>query len=442
MMRDHWITISRQETMDQADLHEEIAQLPEQYRRPIILCYMQGLTQMQAAEKLGWPLGTVQIRLHRGRECLRSRLIRRDPNFSSTALLTSLTATTGIPPRSWREVTARAAVRFATGNETTGLVTPAVSGMAKSILASMLYGPLKVIASLQIVLLLAWAGLSLSGLLTVKAKFSPSSGGSGLLKAELIPTRAVRNHLLRIDPVAGDDKKLNNSQSVSPARHVSSNRPRTAARLADRTVDEHLHAVTPLSVRPSTDGSIGSRPERMLATGRELFERVWIKDDPRGHGGDGLGPVFNGQACVACHNLGGSGGAGGIERNIEIANLSGNVNDTLGFSYGQATGFSYWFSMDFGAGRFEYRIGGQPSAAARRETRVDTGNMAAIHPGFRDARSVVLHRYGTDPAYTAWRGSVPGQHGSIMVQTSERNPPPLFGAGLIDAIPDAVIEAA
>ena len=39
-------------------------------------------------------------------------------------------------------------------------------------------------------------------------------------------------------------------------------------------------------------------------------------------------------------------------------------------------------------------------------------------------------------------GSVPGQHGSIFVQTSERNPPPLFGAGLIDAIPDEVIEAA
>ena len=63
-------------------------------------------------------------------------------------------------------------------------------------------------------------------------------------------------------------------------------------------------------------------------------------------------------------------------------------------------------------------------------------------PAFRDARSVVLHRYGTDPAYNAWRGSVPGQHGSILVQTSERNPPPLFGAGLIDAIPDEVIEAA
>ena len=60
-----------------AELHEEVDRLPEKYRRPIILCYLQGRTQVQAAEELGWPLGTVQVRLHRGRDRLRSRLTRR-----------------------------------------------------------------------------------------------------------------------------------------------------------------------------------------------------------------------------------------------------------------------------------------------------------------------------------------------------------------------------
>ena len=36
---------------------------------------------------------------------------------------------------------------------------------------------------------------------------------------------------------------------------------------------------------------------------------------------------------------------------------------------------------------------------------------------------MVLHRYGTDPTYNAWRGSVPGRHGLILVRSSERNPP-------------------
>ncbi|WP_422931633.1 di-heme oxidoredictase family protein [Singulisphaera sp. PoT] len=53
----------------------------------------------------------------------------------------------------------------------------------------------------------------------------------------------------------------------------------------------------------------------------------------------------------------------------------------------------------------------------------------------------MLHRYGTDPAYNHWRGTVPGQHGAIQVRISQRNPTPLFGVGLIDAIPDEAIEA-
>ena len=59
------------------ELYEEIERLPEKYRNPIVLCYLQGHTQEQASQRLGWPLGTVQIRLHRGREQLRSRLTRR-----------------------------------------------------------------------------------------------------------------------------------------------------------------------------------------------------------------------------------------------------------------------------------------------------------------------------------------------------------------------------
>ena len=78
----------------------------------------------------------------------------------------------------------------------------------------------------------------------------------------------------------------------------------------------------------------------------------------------------------------------------------------------------------------------------RRRSSADGALLARIHPGFRDSNSTVLHQYGIDPAYQAWRGLVPGQHGSILIRISQRNPPSLFGAGLIDAIPDEVIEAA
>jgi CxxC motif-containing protein (DUF1111 family) len=72
---------------------------------------------------------------------------------------------------------------------------------------------------------------------------------------------------------------------------------------------------------------------------------------------------------------------------------------------------------------------------------LDRRLLASIHPGFAESRSVVLHRFGTDSEYEAWRARVAGRHGSILVERSERNPPALFGAGVIDTIADEAIEA-
>lgn len=174
--------------------------------------------------------------------------------------------------------------------------------------------------------------------------------------------------------------------------------------------------------------------------GRELFARVWMPRDPRSRGGDGLGPVFNGQSCLGCHDQGGPGGGGGLGRNIEIATATGFGPG------GQGYGFSYAFAMDFGAGRFEYRIGNaaapQGKARGRRGPVLDPNVLALVHPGFRASPSVVLHRFGVDADYHAWRTRIAGPHGTFVVLTSERNPTPLFGTGLIDAIPDEAIEAA
>jgi RNA polymerase sigma factor (sigma-70 family) len=54
----------------------ELARLPEEYRTPLLLCYVQGLGYADAARRLGCSLGALRGRLERGREALRRRLGR------------------------------------------------------------------------------------------------------------------------------------------------------------------------------------------------------------------------------------------------------------------------------------------------------------------------------------------------------------------------------
>lgn len=58
-------------------LHEEIERLPERLRRPVVLCYLEGMTRDQAADRLRCTEGAVRARLAKGRELLRDRLQRR-----------------------------------------------------------------------------------------------------------------------------------------------------------------------------------------------------------------------------------------------------------------------------------------------------------------------------------------------------------------------------
>jgi RNA polymerase sigma factor (sigma-70 family) len=63
--------------LDWEILHEEIDDLPERLREPIVLCYLQGLTYAVAARQLGLSEMVIRGRLARARERLRLRLTRR-----------------------------------------------------------------------------------------------------------------------------------------------------------------------------------------------------------------------------------------------------------------------------------------------------------------------------------------------------------------------------
>jgi RNA polymerase sigma factor (sigma-70 family) len=60
-----------------AAVHAELNRLPENLRAPLILCYLEERSYEEAARRLRLPLGTLKARLSRGRDLLRSRLVRR-----------------------------------------------------------------------------------------------------------------------------------------------------------------------------------------------------------------------------------------------------------------------------------------------------------------------------------------------------------------------------
>jgi RNA polymerase sigma factor (sigma-70 family) len=58
-------------------LREEVGRLPENHRLSVVLCYLEGKPNREAAARLRCPVGTIKGRLSRARQTLRDRLSRR-----------------------------------------------------------------------------------------------------------------------------------------------------------------------------------------------------------------------------------------------------------------------------------------------------------------------------------------------------------------------------
>jgi CxxC motif-containing protein (DUF1111 family) len=199
-------------------------------------------------------------------------------------------------------------------------------------------------------------------------------------------------------------------------------------------------------------------PDPRLQRGRELFIKRWKNADVASPTGDGLGPVFNGRSCAECHNQTRPGGAGSIEHNVDLLSVF-------------------------------------PPNLHTQDRSKFTERMAAIDPAFTaDFTSVrpnvTLHKFGTDPEYDHWRKGVvdivarsdagaaatdrsaresngrqsvkqllslngsnraapeskratddksPLKLDRLHMMITQRSTPALFGAGLIDTIPDDVL---
>lgn len=178
--------------------------------------------------------------------------------------------------------------------------------------------------------------------------------------------------------------------------------------------------------------------------GRKLFVNRWSAHDKRSPDGDGLGPLHNATSCAACHHQGGAGGGGAKQFNVQLLSV----------------------------------VPVDPRKSSEAEV---TRRLFALHPGFRTTTgqaqpNIVLHRFAAEADYFEFRAKVlgieeprpdvePGRRAVLAValakrrrnarpveklppvdgisfNLSQRNTPALWGAGLIDAISDTVIQEA
>jgi RNA polymerase sigma factor (sigma-70 family) len=114
----------------QVVLDEELLRLPERYRAPLVLAYLEGKTRDEAARELGWSVGTLRGRLTRGRAILRDRLTRRGLTLSAFLLPAALgqTASAASLPPALGVAVVKAATLPA------GQVSPRVAALTEGVL--------------------------------------------------------------------------------------------------------------------------------------------------------------------------------------------------------------------------------------------------------------------------------------------------------------------
>jgi RNA polymerase sigma factor (sigma-70 family) len=130
----------------QTILDEELQRLPERYRTPMILCYLECMTRDEAAQQLGLSPTTLHGRLEHARGLLRDHLKKRGltlPAVMSAAVLGESLAQAALTPTLVVSST-KAAVLLATGQTVTeGVVTNQVLALTQEVIKNMFLTKLK-----------------------------------------------------------------------------------------------------------------------------------------------------------------------------------------------------------------------------------------------------------------------------------------------------------
>src|SRR5262249_9919052 len=145
-------------------LEEEVNALPDRFRAPVVLCYLEGRSNSEAAAQLGCPKGTIDSRLATARNRLLGRLLRRGvalPVAFGVETLLLCEESAGAAFDELVSKTIPAAVKWATNGGAAGLVPNYISTLVNGVTNTMSQSKLLLAAVLTVALTMLGGGVGI-----------------------------------------------------------------------------------------------------------------------------------------------------------------------------------------------------------------------------------------------------------------------------------------
>jgi RNA polymerase sigma factor (sigma-70 family) len=249
-------------------LDEELNRLPEKYRAPLVLHYLQGLNREETARLLHCPVGTVASRLHRGQERLRRHLVRRGVALTAAGLGVLLSrepaAALALSERIGSFLRSARAVAAGAGCQSAGLA-PGVIALARSVRNRMLLARLANVAA--VLLLVAAVGSGSAAAL--RGSLSTDSPQAAVPDAAPAPQEAV----------AEEAPKQATDPFVNPPGYVWAVAPQDASR-AELTNQRDVTGTVATGADRALTVTV-SHPPRYSRAGRPYYRPVVFDTDGR-----------------------------------------------------------------------------------------------------------------------------------------------------------------
>jgi RNA polymerase sigma factor (sigma-70 family) len=259
-------------------LDEELLKLPERYRAPLILCYLQGATRDEAAHQLGCPPATLKGWLERGRQRLHRAAQRRGLTLAGVLGATAFLVKPN-PAAAAVKAAARTAAAVAAGRPLAGVASDPVIQLAEGGLRIMALGKWK--AALALLLLGgAFSGTAVwtqrSGADATPAKPAPAAktAGSAPKPAEAKAAEAKTNYQGRV--VSPEGKPVPKARVVFVRGSYTSGGTYVGTHAARATTgaDGRFH----LAVGPPAEGEERTSVGVLLATAPD-YGPGWLQLD-------------------------------------------------------------------------------------------------------------------------------------------------------------------